>query len=322
MSGTNVQFLPFYDRFRSGESLGYPAKIGISTGAGLFYLLVQYLTLADKYAIVSQRCWILAVIISAALLALYIATDIFRRNLVLVEKLQGRQPISDEVINNWLTDRGYLICGFAFSMTTALVSYFLGVPEIFRQNLLSLFTIYGGYALAGFTSGMGVYGIVGIIVLFLKLSPCLHHSLDPMAADGAGGIKRLGDSLWFFAMLTGAIGLLASMYMFGISWTNMGESWARILFLIWLAFPYLVAISIVLIPGLAIRRNVQEFKQHKERELRQEHARVYTSLKNVVAENDSDIVARNRELTARLNKIQKQMAKLRAMRESHIDPKD
>jgi hypothetical protein len=142
-----------------------------------------------------------------------------------------------------------------------------------------------------------------------------------MDADGAGGIRRLGDALWFFALLTGAVGMLVSMYMFGVSWTNASEPVVRALMLLWVAMPYLVAISIVLIPGLAIRRNVRYFKQHRVNELRQQRAEIYSSMKNVSASADQDIVAQHRELKQRLSHIQDQIGKLKSMRESHIDAK-
>ena len=322
MSQSNTVFLPFYDRSRRGDELGYPVKIAVSLGAGFAYLLLQYLSADNKNIVLDQYCWVLATIISVALLALYIATDLFRRNLGLVEKLQGQNPVSQEIIGNWLTDRGYLISGLAFATVITFVGYLFGVPLEFESNTFSLGIIYLGFFLSGFTCGLGLYSIVGVIVLYLKLSPCLYYTLDPMNVDGAGGIKRLGDALWFFALLTAAVGMLVSIYLFGVSWTNAYKPWVQVLLTIWLAMPYVVAISIVLIPGLAIRRNVQYFKQHRVNELRQQRAEVYSSMKNLAVADDREdreIVAMNRDLKERLNHIQQQLANLKSMRDSHID---
>lgn len=319
---SSIQFIPFYDRGRSGNQLGYGSKLAISLGVGAAYLFLQYLSLADKNIILDQYCWVLAVIISVALLALYVATDLFRRNLFLVEKLQGRHSVGQEVINNWLTDRRYLMVGATYAVIIAFAGYLFGLPVAFQGNLFSQLVITLGWGLAGFTCGMGMYGIVGVIILYLKLSPCLYYTLDPMNDDGAGGIKRLGDALWFFALLTGSVGLLTSIYLFGVDWTSTYKQWVRVVMLLWLAKPYLAAISIVLIPGMAIRRNVQAFKQHRVEQLRQEQAQVYSSMKTITDGDDDRIIHQNRELKERLANIQQQIVKLKSMRDSHIDSGD
>ena len=78
---------------------------------------------------------------------------------------------------------------------------------------------YFGFFLAGFASGMGLLAITAVIVLYLKFAPSLQYTLDPNDPDGSGGIKKLGDSLWFFSGLIGAVGVLVSIHMFGVSWT-------------------------------------------------------------------------------------------------------
>ncbi|MFM1897587.1 MAG: hypothetical protein RLZZ385_2661 [Pseudomonadota bacterium] len=316
---SSVSFTPFYDRVGADRVMGYPVKIAVSLGAGLLYTVLQYISLPDKMAFGRQYCWILGVIISTALLALYLATDLFRNNLALVEKLEGKHRITSNVMENWLTDRGYLWSAILFACVNTAVGYGLGVPQDFYSSTFSLVMIYSGFWMAGFACGMGVYGILGIMVLYLKLSPCLYYALDPMNPDGAGGIKRLGDALWIFGMLAGTVGLLVSIYMLGVQWSRAHLEWARFLLMSWVALPYLVAISMVLIPGLAVRRNVQSFKQAKATELRNEHNRIYSALKQFKEKGDLEIISENRELTQRLNHIQQQLQRLRDMRDSHID---
>ena len=312
-------FLPIYDRIGSQKALGNTARLGIALGAGFLYVALQYLALPDKAAFLRQYCWVLGAIISASLLALYTATDLFRNNLQLVNKLEGRHNISQAVMDRWLTDRGYILSGCAFAALNTLVGHLLGVPQDFHASPFALTMIYSGFMVAGFTCGMGLYGIVGASILYLKLSPCLHYSLDPMDPDGAGGIKRIGDALWTFGALVGLVGLLVSIYLFGVQWTRSDQPLAGFMLIVWAALPYIAAISIILVPGLAVRRNVQMFKQFKATELRNEHSRIYSELKQFREGGDQEIISENRELTERLNDIQTQLDRLQEMRNSHLD---
>ena len=47
----------------------------------------------------------------------------------------------------------------------------------------------------------------------------------------------------------GAVGVLVSIYMFGISWIFMHKRYVQFIFLFWVSLPYVLAVSIVFIPG-------------------------------------------------------------------------
>lgn len=313
---------PFYDPYRQGSTLAYPQKIGISLGVGAFYLLLQYYAMPNKMEFFDQYCWILGIIISTALLALYVATDIFRRSLIIMQELSGDSKAIDEVVSVWLNNKWYLIAGLGFATVNTSVAHLLGVPAEFHVSALSLAMMYVGFFLAGFASGMGLLGISGIIVVYLKFAPSLQYALNPDDPDGNGGIKKLGDALWFFGMLTGAVGVLVSLYMFGVQWTYIFKPYVQIILLLWVAFPYIVAISIVLIPGLAVRRQVNNFKANKTDQLKREKAQTYASYKKFDHKDDAAIVSEKKELSDRLIRIQDELEKLREMRNSHIDGKN
>ena len=101
MNSKSSEFYPFYDPHGAWGTLGYPAKIGIALGFGAFYLLLQYYALPDKTVFIQQYCWILGAIISTAILALYIATDVFRGNLDIMNELDGNNKVSAQVINDY-----------------------------------------------------------------------------------------------------------------------------------------------------------------------------------------------------------------------------
>lgn len=317
-----TDFYPFYDPNRAGGCLSYTSKSAISLSIGGTYIIAQYLAMPDTSVFFSQYCWILGAIISTAIMSLYIATDVFRVSLETVNKFQGNNKISSHIVQHWLSNYHYGLAGLFWGAANMGVAHLLGIPGDLHSSPLSLSMMYLGFFLAGFTAGMGVLAIVAVIALYLKLAPNLEHALDPNDPDGNGGIKKLGDSLWFFAMLIAAVGILVSIYMFGVKWQFMHLAYVRSIFLIWISLPYLVAISVVLIPGLAVRRHVSHYKAHRELQLKQTKAELYSSFKEFENSDDESIINSKKEISEKLSHINEQMEKLRKMRNSHIDSRD
>lgn len=314
-------FYPFYDPYNDSGGLGYRSKLAISLGFGACYAILQYYSLPDKVVFFSENCWILALIISTASFALYIATDIFRNNLITMREIEGKHTVSLRVVDQWMSDKWLLLAGFAFGTANTTVGHLLGVPSIFFESTSSLVMVYFGFFLGGFTSGMGLLAIAAVIVLYLKFAPSLQYTLDPSNPDGNGGIKKLGDSLWFFGGLIGAVGILVSIHMFGVSWTYMHKQYVQIVFLVWVSLPYIFAVSIVLIPGLAVRRQVSYFKTYKSGQLKQEKVKLYSNYKQFESKDDDEIISEKKELGEKLERIQNDLEKLKKMRNSHIDGK-
>ena len=269
----------------------------------------------------SENCWILALIISTSCFALYVATDIFRNNLATMREIEGKYAVSLKIVDEWMNDKWLLLAGFAFGAANTTVGHLLGVPSVFFESTSSLVMIYLGFFLGGFTSGMGLLAITAVIVLYLKFAPSLQYTLNPSDPDGNGGIKKLGDSLWFFGGLIGAVGVLVSIHMFGVTWTYMHKPYVQFIFLFWVSLPFVLAVSIVLIPGLAVRRQVSYFKSYKSGELKQEKVKLYSSYRQFESKEDEDIISEKRELGEKLERIQDELEKLKKMRNSHIDGK-
>jgi len=317
--GKTIELYPFFDPVRNGATLSWATKTGIALATGAAYLILQYFSFADKTEFVRQYCWALGTIISTATLAVYIATAVFRRSLVTIYALEIGRYASEEIVSNWLTDRWYVLAGSGFATLSLTVAHLLGIPAAFHASVFSIATIYIGIFAAGFATGMGLLGILAIIALYLRFAPNLQYALNPQNPDGIGGIKKLGDSLWFFGALTGVVGLLISIYMFGVQWTNVHKGYLQNLFMLWVSLPYIFAVSIVLIPGLAVRRQIGYFKRYREMQLKREKARIYLSYKKFDAMEDDAIIEKKKELKDRLNRIQEELENLRKMRNSHID---
>lgn len=314
-------FYPFYDPYSDSGGLSYGSKLGVSTGFGVSYALFQYYSLPDKMIFFSENCWILALIISTSSFALYVATDVFRNNLSTMREIEGKYAVSLKVVDAWMSDKWLLLAGFAFGTANTTVGHVLGVPSAFFESTSSLVMVYFGFFLGGFTSGMGLLAITAVIVLYLKFAPSLQHTLDLNDPDGSGGIKRLGDSLWLFGGLIGAVGVLVSIHLFGVSWTFMHKQYVQFVFLFWVSLPYVLAVSIVLIPGLAVRRQVSYFKSYKSDKLKQEKVRLYSSYKQFESKEDEEIISEKKELGDKLERIQNELDTLKKMRNSHIDGK-
>lgn len=316
-----TDFYPFYDPYRNGDVFGYGYKLCISLSFGAIYSLLQYYSLPDKMVFFSEDCWILGIIISTSLFALYVATDIFRNNLIIMKGIEGKHVVATKVVDDWLSDKWFLLAGLAFAVSNTTIGHLLGVPSEFYDATLSLLMVYSGFFLAGFTSGMGLLAITAVIILYVRFAPSLQYSLDANNSDGNGGIKELGDSLWLFGGLIGAVGILVSIYMFGVSWTYMYKPYVQLLFLFWLSLPFILAVSIVLIPGLAVRRQVSYYKAYKANQLKKEKVKIYSSYKQFESKEDDAIISEKKELGEKLERIQNELEKLKKMRNSHIDGK-
>ncbi len=315
-------FYPFYDPYRNGEAFGYGWKLFISVSLGATYSLLQYYSLPNKIVFFSENCWILGVIISTSIFALYIATDVFRQSLATMKEIEGEHVISEGVVATWMNDKWFFLAGLTFGTINTTVGHLLGVPAVFYDATFSLIMVYSGFFMGGFASGMGLLAIAAVIILYLKFAPSLQYSLDANDPDGNGGIKKLGDSLWFFAGLIGAVGILVSIHMFGVSWVYMYRPYVQFIFLFWVSLPFILAISIVLIPGLAVRRQVSEFKAFKANQLKKEKVKIYSDYKQFESKEDDAIISEKKELGEKLERIQNELEKLKKMRNSHIDGKN
>jgi hypothetical protein len=314
-----IRFSPFYDPPDRGTCLTVGGKVLVSLSLGGLYILMQYLVMLDKATFYSQYCWILGIIISTCLMSLYVSTDIFRSNIETIDTMLGNDQLTRYVVEFWLTNNRFLLAGLFWGTCNTLVAHLLGIPGELYSSALSLLVMYLGYFFSGFAAGMGMLVIIAVIVLNLKLAPELIHSLDSNSSAAAKSLKKLSDALWVFAALISLIGVLVSMYMFAVDWQLMHLSSTRAIFLFWISQPYLVAISIVLIPGLAVRRQVSHYKSYRINQLKREKTELYMALKKFEASDDESIIQRQKDITERLNALNTKVDRLKKLRSYHIE---
>jgi hypothetical protein len=310
------KFSLIVDRYRP---LTVGGKILVSLSLGGLYSVMQYLSMTDKSVFFSQYCWIVGVIISTCLMSVYIATDIVRSNIDTIDAMQGNDHLTGKVMEVWLTNERFLLAGLFWGVGNTLVAHLLGIPAELYSSLLSLLLTYLGYFLAGFTAGMGVLAMIAVIVLYLKLAPELAHSLDSERTDTAASLKKLSDALWSFAAMILVIGLCVSSYMLAVDWQLMHQPSTRVIFLLWISQPYVVGISVVLIPGLLVRRQVSHYKDYRTNQLKREKSKLYMSLKRFEASDDESIIQRQKDITEKLNILNTKMDEIKKLRSHHID---
>ena len=322
MEQSRTEFYPFYDPYREGQMLSMTAKVSISLSVGLLYILAFFLVIPDKVAFFEQSYWVLGAIMSTCIMALYAATMAFRKTLATIDKFEGKSRLGQDIVENWMSDSRFIMAGCGFATLNTVVGHLLGLPAVVHESVAALTMMYVGFFLSGFLAGIGLLSIAAVITLVLRFAPSLQHTLNPDDPDGSGGIGTLGDSLWFFALLIGAVGVLVSIFLVNVRWSFMYKEFVQTIYLLWLALPYVLAVSIVLVPGLAVRRQVNEYKEYRAKQLKKEQANLYSSYKTFDEAEDDEIIATKRELNERMNNIEDQMEKLRKMRKSHIDMKD
>ena len=313
------RYYPFFDPYRNGKPLSWFAKIGIALIPGILYTVLQLASLEDKTSYLAQYCWVLSIIMSTSLAALYVATYVFRQSLGVLLKVEAGTGVTQRAIETLATTRAFLIFAVAFGAANAVVVHIFGLPIDLQASSAALVVSYLGHFLAGFTAGLGLWAIFAVINLYLRIAPNLQFTLEPMNSDGAGGIKLLGESLWFFGLLIAVVGLLVAGYMFSVEWTNLRNPFVGTVFLIWLTMPFTVAVSVVLIPSLAVRRQVDQFKERRIEQLKRERTYVYAAFKQFEQAGDDEIIAAKRELDDKLKNIQRQIDLLEQMRNSPLD---
>ena len=315
----DVTFQPFYDPLIKGKPLSLLLRVLISVGVGASYLFLQYLSLPSYNHLTEFYCWGLAGIMVTALAGLYVAADVFRKTLYTIAHMEGGRNVYQRIKRDWLRDQWSVVFGLGMALSTTVVGISLGIPEAFLESRFATGVICLGFLMAGFCSGMGLHAVLSVIALYIKLAPYLPLNLDIRNEDGAGGLKALGDSLWIFGAITLAMGVCVAFYMYNLPWTNLDNLYSQALFNLWFSFPFVVTVSIILLPGLAVRRQVPRFKLQRTDELKREKAYVFSAFKKFNFGEDSDVIHEKRRLGNRLDEINTEMELLQRMRNSHID---
>ena len=267
-SADALAFTPFYERLAGRTPI--VGKLLFASGVGTAFILIR--VLVDGQRAIADWSPLLGVLITAALLALYVATYTFR---VLLADVASRAGVtaSDDLVaraQTALADRRLVAAGLAFAVLNCLVALTLGIPA---GSLLSRTTLVAGYALAGFVCGVAAYCIIGVYLVLQHLPAHLarERALDYTSPDGCGGTSFIGEALVVFAVVTMLVGVLISIYIANAPWQIGAESraaWVDLVVRFWIAFPYIMSFAALVLPALSVRDALREYKRQVDAALR------------------------------------------------------
>jgi hypothetical protein len=228
--------------------------------------------------------WVLPLLISTAVLFLYLATYVLRSMLREMEvRLKTAQqnddvkPLVEGLISN-LSDVRFLAAGFFFGALNAYLGYKFGLPycapieHCYVWGVLENWQGVGilvSYFAAGFACGMPVLGILGVCTLINDFAGKARKTFDQTAPDGCAGTSFIGEALIIFSTVTLIVGVMISIYIVRTQWTEAHVWWVEPLKRIWIAFPYLMSLVVLVVPCLPMVRELRAYKFEKERSLKE-----------------------------------------------------
>ena len=204
-----------------------------------------------------------AALIATAMLCLYYASHTLHALLAeMGMRLRADGPaLYRDTVKRTLSDRNFLLAGLFFGLLNCAFGLFFGIP--YSETLASA-TILAGYFLAGFVCGMAVLGIYGVSVSIAAFAPKLKHSFDFTSPDGCGGTQFLGETLVIFSSVTLIVGVMISVYLLKADWTRNDAGWIGALKYFWIVFPYLMSLTVLIAPAVAINTELREYKLRQE----------------------------------------------------------
>lgn len=276
-------FVPFYER-AAARFPGYLiGKLVVSLVPGLVFFALRAAVVGD--AAFTDWSWLLAVLISTAMLCLYYATYTLHcllPEMGLLLRRRDAQPgdVFMSPIRRILSDRNFVCAGLGFGLFNCAVGYWLRPPGGTDHA-----TLYVGFFLAGFVCGMAAWGIYGVTVALTEFGRVAKDSLDYAAPDRCGGVQFIGEGLVVFSSVTLIVGVMISLYILTVPWQN-ATHWAKALQWIWTAFPFLMSLVILIAPAVPLNEALRQYKLDEEERLRCALADISQELARGQAEPD------------------------------------
>ncbi|HJZ95180.1 MAG TPA: hypothetical protein VKE70_01660 [Candidatus Solibacter sp.] len=242
-------FAPFYERLPNPGLPAFIVKIAAS------------LCLGAPFFFTASR--LLGVIITAAMLALYIATAAFRNMLPYMGLKLTRHGYDEllETVQRVMSDRRFLLGAAGFGVVNVLIGAVLGPP----YKDLNVVMAYIGYVFAGMTCGMpviGIYGVVATVNRFATLKP----KFDYTEPDRCGGASVFGHAVVTFSLVTLVVGVLISWYLIRTDWVNHGEAMSLLKWF-WVIWPFALSLTVLAAPAGRIADLLRELAIRESGEL-------------------------------------------------------
>lgn len=301
------QFYPFYEKFSDVVRLPVVGKLLVSVLlAGLFlvpHFCVIRINTSDINQVLLRWDWMLGVIIFFAMFTLYYATYTFRNLFLLLDVLwkpHEGHPGYITYINQTLSDRTFLTAACAFGFANLMVGLCFGLPDSITSTWERI-SLGWGYFLVGFVCGLPVGGIYGVIKVIVYLAREGTFELDYTSPDGCGGVRFLGDAIVKFSAVTLMVGVLISIYIINANWEREHDFLVNFLMWVWIAFPYILSLLIVIVPSVGINQLLRQYKFQKDCEFKGNLKELFNkinSLNNDESTQISDLKERHERITA------------------------
>jgi len=301
-----IKLTTFYERPFDTFQLAFVFKIAIAVGLGASFWLPHYFVAADLYCPSSLY---LAILISAAMACLYLATHTLRSILPEMErKTKGDVKLFMNVLDQLLTTKAFIQYGLFFAMANCFMANRFGVPQeefSHPQYFGYITTLYFGYFLAGFVCGMAVLGIFAVAKSLLKFGLNARRTLDFTSPDNCGGTLFVGNALLIFASVTLVVGLLISTYILKTDWgDNYGI--AEELKMFWIIFPYFMSFFVFVVPALTLNKSLVSYKRQEDRLLGSKLEKLMYQIDNGSNISNDDLVKKyefNQKLRVKLHQM-------------------
>ena len=265
MSMNEREFLPFYERLASCLPGYVASRVIVSALLGFVFLAMHHLIGSPVLTAgrVTDWSWFLALLISVAMLCLYYATYTLGN---VCAEFDTRASADEQAaykctLNNTLSDSKFVLAGLFFGLLNCIVGLQLGLPY---GSPFARTTILIGYFVAGFVSGMAVWGIYGVTKVVDAFSIKARRSFDFTSPDGCGGTGFVGDSLIVFSSVVLLVGVMISIYMLKTEWLNHDAWFFGPIKAFWILFPYGCSLVALFGPAIPIARELRLYKIEQE----------------------------------------------------------
>lgn len=283
---SNLDFKPFYERWATQLKMGAVGKLFISILFGMLFF-VPYFAVSGSVAL-NDWSWLLALLISAALVFLFYATATLRALFPFLEKhLCKGQPSNFSVhLRALLSDRNFLLAGLFFGTANLSMGFVFGVVNM---SPLATGILYGGFFLAGFICGLPALGIFGVVTAFRRFTRNTELQLDYTAPDRCGGMSVVGNALVKFSVITLLEGMLVAAFILLYPWTHAVNPWVQLMMWLWIVFPFFLSTVVLIVPSIDLNAMLVDYRQNVEQAIKAK----LSQLRNRIESAETTGVARD-----------------------------
>ena len=304
-----AEFEPFYDGIALHlERLLYVphplSKVLVSAGLGFIVFVLQRLSLGHQ--IYKNSGWMLALLISTAVLFQYYATAILRRALTEIKARlnKGNAACLIRCVNEVLSDGRFAKAGLFFGALNTFMGIVFGLPSYYR-GFWPAATSYSGFFIAGFVCGIPVWGIYGVWRVFEAFAKDQTLKVSYTAHDDRGGMEFVGAALVRFAAVTLTEGVLIAWYVLHMQWLRERNPYVNVVYIFWVAWPFILSTFVLIAPCIALHQRLKRAKREEDDRLQEKIGEVESKIDDAAPEQMEALLKRHEYYKERRDALDK-----------------